>query len=138
VITGPVITALEAQKLMNGGNRNRIPGAYPKLPSARRAVRGIPDVRATRPHGSRSGDFTIVNESRKIEVALLEGSSDFPHVRTDSGYTCSIRRIPRKRDAPAIRQRLELVPGGVLVHAHCCVTARLHQGEGAVGGVAAG
>jgi hypothetical protein len=72
VIPGPVVTPLKGQKLMYGGNRDRIAGTDPELSTTWGTVGCIGDPSATFPHHCGSGDFTRVNESGKIEVALLE------------------------------------------------------------------
>ena len=104
VITDAVVAALKRQKLVNGGDGRGIAGADPQLPSAWCAVGDVGDVGPAGLHDAGSRDFTSVNESGKVEVALRESGRDLLHVGTDPGPTGGIGRITPERDAAAIRQ----------------------------------
>jgi hypothetical protein len=74
-----------------------------------------------------------MHEAWQREVAATECAGNLPHVRSNLSHTGNVGSISLEGDAATIGQRLEPVPGGVLIDAHGSMPARLYPGEQAVG-----
>jgi hypothetical protein len=133
-----VIVTLEGEELVNRRDRGGVSTAQPYDAAARNCVGRVSDDRSARYHLASSGNLTSMHEPGQREVAATEGAGDPLHVGTNLSYTGGIARVTLEDDAASIRQRLESVERSVLIDAHGYMPARLHPGEGAVGGCTAG
>src|SRR6266511_1659996 len=125
-----MLLALEREKLVNRADRGRVPARDPHFPTARPIDRLVADRRAALAHYRRAGHGLGVYLERFREVACAERGLNVPHVcanRRDGGRVGGIIAI--EDDAPAVRQILKDVRGGVLVDTHDMGAAGLHRGE---------
>ena len=129
-----MVLALKGEELVNRRDRYGVGGMYSKRATLRDDIRDVADPGSTRRHGRGSGDGAIMHEAGYGEVPPLEGRSDFCHMSPNLGHSGWIIAVADQGDAPAVRQRVEAVSRGVLVHAHGHVTSGLDLGEGAIVG----
>ena len=76
-----------------------------------------------------SGNGLHVNERRRREIPILEGCGNVANVGPNCRNADAVVLVVLQLDATAIRQRIELVGLGVLIHAHRLLAAFLDTGE---------
>ena len=129
-----MVLALKGEELVDRRDRYRVGGMNSKRATVRQRIRDVADPGSARRHGRGSGDGAIMHEAGDDEVPPPKGRADLRHVSPDLSHPGWIIAVTDQGDAPAVRQRLEVVSRGVLVHTHGHVTSGLYLGEGAIVG----
>jgi len=129
-----MVLALKREELVNRRDCYGVGGMKAKRATVGHGIRDVADPGLARRHRRCPGDGAIMHEAGDGEVPPSKGRADLRHVGPDLSHPGWIITIPDQGDAPAVRQRLEVVSRGVLVHAHGHVTSGLHLGEGAIVG----
>ncbi len=137
VIRRSMIAALKRQELVNTGNSDGVGALEPHLATSGQRVDRIADARPAGGHYRRSRHVPIMNKARNREISACERARDQWHVSPDLCHTSGVAGVALKADAAAIRQRLKVVEGGVLIDAHGHTAASLDLVEGALGGSSA-
>ena len=129
-----MVLALKSEELVNRGDCHGVGGMNAKRATTGHGIRDIADPGLARRHGRCYGHGAIMHEAGNGEVPPSKGRADLRHVSPDLSHPGWIITIADQGDAPAVRQRLEVVSRGVLVHTHGHVTSGLYLGEGAIVG----
>ena len=128
-----MILTLEGEKLVDRVDRGGVGGVNPELGAPGKCVGRVRDPVPTLRHDGGAGDRAVMHEAGQGEISALEGAGDHSHVASDLGGAGGVVPVPLKDDTAAIGERFEAMGGGVLIHAHGHVSARLNSAEGAVG-----
>src|SRR4051794_29030970 len=133
-----VLPPLEAEKLVDGPQRLRIPGSYANLSSTVQRPELILDHRLFGGHGPGSRDHTGVHHAGNGEIARREGPGYSREVGPNGGHCGGVRvGLPQLHSAP-VRQIVEAMPGGILIHPHGHSTPLLERSERGVGSLLRG
>ena len=124
-----MVVPLKGEKLVNGPDRDGVCTPQPHNAATRNGVSHISNGRSASSHLTGSRDLASMHEAGQREVAATECAGNLPHVSSNLSHTGNIGSISLEGDAATIRQRLEPVPGGVLIDAHGPMPARLYLGE---------
>ena len=127
-----MVEALKGEELVNAGDSEGVGALKSHLAASGQRVGCVPDARPAGGHDRSSGHLPIMDEAGNCKVAASEGAGDQSHVSPDLRHTSRVAWVALKADAAAVRQRLEVVKGGVLIDTHGHVAAGLGLIEGAV------
>ena len=129
-----MVLALKGEELVNRRDCYGVGGMNAKRATTGHGIRDVADPGLARRHGRCSGHGTSMHEAGNGEVPPSKGCADPDHVGPNLSHSTWVITIPNQSDTPAVRQRLELVSRGVLVHAHGHVATALHLGKGTIVG----
>jgi hypothetical protein len=124
-----VVASLKSHEVMDGGERLWIGCREAELSAAWEIADRVGNVIPARGHDGGSRDVPHVNESRRAEVAHLERGRDRTQVPADLCDAGRVVDITHELDPPSVRERVEVVRGGVLVDAHRLPPALLDADE---------
>src|SRR4051812_45211960 len=135
---GMVLPPLEAEKLVDGPQRFRIPGRYANLSSTVQRPELLLDHRLFGGHDPGPRDHTGVHHARNGEIARREGPGYSREVGPNGGHSGGVRVGPPQFHSAPVRQIVEAMSGGILIHPHGHSTPVLQRSERGVGSLLRG
>jgi hypothetical protein len=130
---GAVVAALEGHELGDGRHRLRVGRDEPQLRPARQVAHPVPDGTPPLRHHRGSRNLARVHEGGGCEIAGRESPGDLAQVPANHGHAVRVIHVALKLDAAPVREGVEPVGRGVLVHSHGLEATTLNRRERAVG-----
>ncbi len=128
-----MIHSLKRQKFADARDSLGVSARDDHFPASRQISRRVSNVGSQPFHNCGAGNLAgCMDETRQGEISTTESHRDCAHVRPNGRFSLWIAFLSLKHYPSALRQRLEDMLGGVLIHSHRGLAAMLERSKGRV------